>query len=373
MVKNLRQYSDLFFYIFWTILLIGKGFGFTNKDQIFVYMTYFSLVFAGLKLLFSTYTKKELLIISGLFILGFVVWRFSNSTSVFLTIITLSACKDMQIQKLLKYTFLVKLLLFVLVTSLAMCNFIDPGKVERIVNGVYLGERYCLGYGHPNTCQYTLFMIYILFAYTYKTKINMISITIMALYNYFIYKYTDSNTGFLMCNFLLVYMALQKTKIKTLINTVMYFVSDYIYIILVPISFVCCYLSTKMNLLNNLGTLSARFWTASNIVFNNPLNIFGSTVMDTDFGFIKILYSYGLIVLALYVFIHTYLLKKLKEKDMAIEYFSLVLMALYSLLESYSASILMNMTLFLILYFTKQKELDERMSVFSWCSTLIHK
>lgn len=350
---KLVEKSYIFFYIFWSILLIGKGLGYTNKDSIFVYMTYFSLIFAALKLVFTKYTMKELIVVIILHLIGIIVWRCSNSTTVLLTIIVLVSCKDIQMKNLFKYSFWVKTLFFICVTTLAILNVIDPGKIERLVNGVYLGIRYCLGYGHPNSCQYTLFTIFILFIYAYKEKINLYHILIMALYNYFIYTYTDSNTGFMLCNLIIAYLVIKKTYIHKYFEKIMYFCCDYIYILLVPISFICCYLSSEVGMLNNLGTLSARFWTASAIIKNYPFSLFGTLTTETDFGFIKIIYSYGLIITILYVLGHTFLLKYLKKKKLTFEYFSIVLLAIYSLLESYSMSILMNATLFMFLYFTE--------------------
>lgn len=80
----------------------------------------------------------------------------------------------------------------------------------------------------------------------------------------------------------------------------------------------------------------------------NVLTLLGSGNIKTDYGFVFIGFQYGLIALLIYIIANTALMKEFFKRQYYIEFFIVLIYAIYTILESYSASILMNTSLILL-------------------------
>ena len=122
--------------------------------------------------------------------------------------------------------------------------------------------------------------------------------------------------------------------------------------------FIPSMLSVLHGAFSNLGTFLSRFNTAANIIRAFHINMFGSTDVVTDMGYIEILFSYGIIFFALFIFASTKLLKFFMKHEMFVEFSIVFVYAAYTIMESYSASILMNTSLIFMscLLFKQTKE-----------------
>lgn len=150
------------FYIFWTLLLVGKGLGMTSSNTVMVSITWVAIVFAILKLIATKWKKQELVISGALLILGLLVFMKTRDAAVLLTIMTICAAKDIDLRELFKYSFWFKFGMFFVRTSLALANVIDRQVLVRYDSGDIHTVRYALGYGQPNATHYTLFVILVL-------------------------------------------------------------------------------------------------------------------------------------------------------------------------------------------------------------------
>ena len=68
----------------------------------------------------------------------------------------------------------------------------------------------------------------------------------------------------------------------------------------------------------------------------------------TDYGFVFIGFQYGLVILLIYILANTALMKKFFRQQYYIEFFIVLIYAIYTIVESYSASTLMNTSLILL-------------------------
>lgn len=346
--ERIVNWKSFFFYIFWIMLLVGKGMGYDSRSSTFRLMTWIAISFAIVKLLLTRWRKKELLICFSLSLLGILVWYFSKDTAVLLSIVTLISLKDIDILQLFKVSFWIKGPMFVLRTSISILGFIDKQMMYRYSNGVIIAKRYGLGYGQPNATHYTLFVIIALCIITYHERLKLAHYFLMMLYNAYIYTYTNSKTGLGITCFLIVASYLASNKKYLYIHKLVSKIINNAYIIGAILSFLICYLVAKMEYLSNLGTLSSRFLTATKVINNYSINLFGSPGVITDFGYVNILYGNGIIVWFAFIIGNTLLLKKLESYHLQIERIILLCYAVYTLSEAYSISVLMNFSIVML-------------------------
>ncbi len=126
----------------------------------------------------------------------------------------------------------------------------------------------------------------------------------------------------------------------------LFYLSDKAYFVGAFLSIMICVLFPVFPVLKTFGTLSSRFRTGYAVIMDHVVPpLFGTMTMNTDFGYIEILYRNGIIVFLLFI-IGSYALTKRfvkrQEWELAIV---MVLYAIYALAESSTASVLMNVSL----------------------------
>lgn len=341
-------FSSGFLYLYWTILLCGKGIGYSSQDDIFRSATWFAMIFVFLKLLSTKWrSQKEIEYCILLNIIGLIVWLCSDDAAILLTTITVTSLKDVNIRNLFVYSFWMKTIFFVIITTMALQGIIDIQPMDRYELGVSVVTRYGLGYGQPNVPQYTLFVITALGIMSYYHKMKWWHYLIMLSYNYFIYTYTNSRTGFVLSECLLIctYLVCKYPRIHETLKRL--WLVKYCYIIGFILSLVISGLFASIDFLRSLGTLSSRFGSGADVILSNSINLFGTEDIVTDFGYINIMYSYGIISLICFLLAWTSLIKKIVLNNYVIEALVLVFYSIYTLSEAYTASILMNVSLML--------------------------
>lgn len=335
--------ENFFFYSFWLILLIGKGLGFTASSPLFQKMTWIAIGFAFIKLLMTRWDKKSLIICVLLNSLGILILLFSHETAPLLTSIAITSSKDIDIHKLLKVSFWIKMVFFLVVTSLAILGYID--NQEGIWFSGIIRVRYGLGYGHPNSTHYTLFIIVSLCILIYHNKMNLFHYAVLFGYNYFIYRYTFSRTGFYLTILILILSYFSDKKFGKYILKSSYWICDKAYLMGCFLSIALCLYYSQKGMGSQFDTAVSRFLTGFRIINSNRLNLFGTYNIDTDLGYIKILYGHGLIALIILILGLTKLMKLMKNYQFNIELIILIVYSLYTFMEAATMSILMNLSL----------------------------
>lgn len=344
--KYTIKLQNMCVYVFWAILMVGKGLGLTSRNYEFRYMTAAALLLVFVKILTSRWSREGLVRSICLGLIGVAVWIKSGETDILLTMVIIISCKGIDIYKLFQIGVYIRAGLFLLRTSLAILNVTDmqPMRYTRDETGV----RYALGYGHPNTTQYELFMIIMMIVLVWRYKMKLWHWLCLCGYNFFIFKYTGSRTGaFLICLVLLFTYLVNRNPASLVGKAVKHF-GEYAYIIGAVVSFLMCLLLDKVPLLQSLGTFSSRFFTGRWVMRNMNLSLLGVSGVETDLGMVSILYGHGLIVFIFFIVTMTLLMKSFRQKKMYTEEIIGIAYALYNMMESSSLSCLMNiMWLFL--------------------------
>lgn len=342
-----KSITKLLFYIFWTLLLTGKGLGMTSSSPVMVSITWVSIIFAILKLVTTKWEKQELVVLGVLLILGQIVFMKTRDAAVLLTIITICAAKNIDLRELFKYSFWLKFGMFFVRTSLALANVIDRQVLVRYDSGDIHTVRYALGYGQPNTTHYTLFVIYGLLFLSYK-NLKTWMFVLLEFYNAFIFSYTDSRTGFLVTSLLVLCMWAIKSKAIYKIFKSFGRALCYSYLFLAVLSFATPYFINILMKYVGEGTFLSRFKSGAGILTTNTLTLFGSGNIRTDYGFVFIGFQYGLVILLIYILANTALMREFFRQQYYTEFFIVLIYAIYTMMESYSVSVLMNTSLILL-------------------------
>jgi hypothetical protein len=344
------------YYIFWNMLMIGKGLGFTGASKELQNITYIAIIFLVIKLFYTPWRKNEILWCFILITYGLCNWIFSKYTGVFLSILTILGSKGVSRYKLFRMALYIRAALFIYMLFTALLGLSDMEVNYRWAGGTQIMKRYSFGYGHPNAAHYAFYTLIVLYLLVRTKKLNFIHYVIITVANIFVYRYTNSRTGLTMVFLLLALIMIYNLNLVSIIRDK--FISK-IYILLALISISIVYLYGTISFLQHLGTLSSRFFTANNLVNTFSLTLFGIPDIETDFGYIAILYQSGIIAFFLFVMGNTILLKKAFEEKNLIKVSCLVTYGIYTMSESYSASILMNFMLIYMADFLFKDEVEE--------------
>lgn len=348
-VKYIVRLDNLCVYIFWGVLMIGKGLGLTSEYQEFQYITLFAFPFAAIKIFRTPWTREDLFRNIFLGVTGIAVWIFSKKTDVLIAIIVIIACKNISIYKLFKLAFGIRATLFFTRTSLAILGYLDLEYAPRWYAGGY-DVRYALGYMQPNTTHYELFVITVLALLLWHNRMRLPHYLCLFGYNFFIFRYTDSKTGMVLIAVTLVLVYLTDRKPGILFGKPIRYIGKYAYIAGALFSLIGCILYRKWPAFRMLGTFSSRFQTGLWVISNRPFSLFGVRGVNTDLGMIDILYGRGIIVFIVFLVAMTALMKRFSQKNMYTEEIIGIIYAVYTMMESYTTSILMNMMLLFMVW-----------------------
>lgn len=349
-VKKIEMVSlaTVCFYIFWITLMIGKGLGFNNENELFRYITVAVIPFVAVKFLLTHWEKREFILCVVLNVIGIVIWVTSKDAGILLTIITITACKDINIYKLFKVTLWIRGPMFFVRTTLGILGIMDIQYKPRYVSPNEYVVRYALGYGQANATHYTLFIIIALILILYHKRMKFFHYAIVLAYDLFIYHYTNSRTALILSILILAMTRIIDGRYSGLIKAVLRKFGKYAYISGAACGLAVCLLSDKLPTSGAFGTMFSRFRTGGRVVNSNHLTLFGNTGIVTDFGYIAILYGSGIIIFLLFLVSMTILFKRLEKSGRYIEQIVLIVYAIYTVLEAYTGSILMNIGLFFL-------------------------
>lgn len=337
--------KNICFYIFWITLMLGKGWGLSSADSSFVRMLVCVIPFLGIKMILTKWNGiNELVWCALLNLLGIVVWICSGSADILLTMVAITACKDINLKKIFTLTLWVKGSMFVLRTTLALVGIVENETKTRADRGLDI-IRYGLGYGHPNIAHYLFLSIIILALLLYHNKMKVWHYLSLLLYNLYLFSKTNSRTATYMVLLCIISIYLFDKYKAVLYKSILRFVGKYVYILAAGTSFIIVILFTKVEILRSLNTLSSRFSTGYRTVENNKLTLFGLKNINSDLGYITTLYSSGVIVFLLFVVGMTLLMKELIKRHRYIEILFFAILAGYHMMANYNDTITMNQLL----------------------------
>jgi len=138
-------------------------------------------------------TKSNILIIMVLVMLILISMKISKGTAILNIILFIITAKGMDIDKVIKFDLVIKLILIILVYILYINGLTEYVVIYRNDSSVL---RYGLGFGHPNTFSVYLMSICLDFLYLkFKSKQKKFAYLAIVLAIIFISKYCDSRSS----------------------------------------------------------------------------------------------------------------------------------------------------------------------------------
>ena len=349
-----KKYSieELLCYCALIMLFITKVMGeLAVSDTLKLIMATACLMLA-IKLTCMKWTGTELVIAIYLNLLGILIWIFSGRYNILVTILVITSLKDIEIKRVLKVCFWSAASFFAVHMILILLGVLASELSYSLDEGIR--KRYGLGYLHPNPAHSVVVGIIFLALIAYKEKLKTCHYILLVAFNLIIYHFTDSRTGMLLACLGIIgaYIVhlISKFKLEKYVdvivqNKIIKFLISNIFILMAVLSVVACIMYAEYGIFNNLGTLSSRFLTASRVIENNAITLFGQRNIETDLGYIYILYRYGIVFWSIGLIAYSILLRRMIESKLYTECIMILCFAAYSMVENFTGSILANITL----------------------------
>lgn len=326
--------SELNIYVF--LIVISIQYAFVNTDLEFtgILSTVFFLIegiIFGIYLINRKYQLKTFVAICILLLIGVLTYYTTGSTAFVIMLMAAVMFERINYTKAFRLIFVIRLLLLITVIILALAGIIDIYKREIIKSGES-SIGYGLGFTHPNRLAFViqfLILIYLCYKNKHLKKSNLAILLFFTLIGYFI---TKSRTLLINTTGVLVLIFLLKTS---LLHKVTQMIVDIFSPLITPI---CAAISIIVPLLMLKATgqlqtvlfyinglLSSRFTHIYRAFLNYPVTLFGGTsdfsklqdiysYSTIDNGYIRLLYSFGIIGFCLFILFTVISVKKLIAK-----------------------------------------------------------
>ncbi len=336
-VRNNCTISELFYYAFFAIMLIAKGFGLYQGQKVYTFALGVSALLIALKVLSTRHSLYEWLAIVLLSALSAMIFLNSNEIGVLVIVATIIGMKNVPVKRIMfagcviwTITFFVRML-----TSLLHLN----RDIFKVQDKFHLGFiiRWSLGQPHPNVLQisFILFCAFILYLTHFKgMKLYLLSI-ILFIGNLYIFLYSFSITGMILAVFYLVLnIYLNDIRQRVLKKYELYLAEKIAFVSVVPAA---AFFSIGAPLLFKGGLweffnklFNTRFNIAREYMRMNPVTLFGTgycnelppDLNNLDCSYVFALMHYGIIffvlMIAAYVLLILHQIRSNKLIELAI-------------------------------------------------------
>lgn len=347
MLSNIKvSYKEIFFLCFFCIITFGKSIGLGADNKFLQLITIVAFVSLGIKFSITKYTFNEFMFSFSVVILGMATYFVTKREGILLTILTIVGLKDVEIGKVFKCTFFIRVIMYISTISLTLLGLIENKKILHWREGVGYVYRYGLGYDHPNLLHSTLFILVALFLYLYYKNLNIVHYSFIFILNLIIYKFSLSRTGFyliILSLILTIFMKKDKTNLK-------YKLTSLVIPSCVLFTFVSGFFYGKLEIFNKIDRLlSGRIYYTSYFLKNYSLSLFGNNLyVDNnliDNSYIILLANYGIIVFILYLAIYRKVIKNFIINRLDKELLVIIIFSIYGITEGFLPNIFMNISL----------------------------
>ena len=339
--KDQISKGNVCFSIFWGFLQFGKGMGYVASTPAFLTLLCCGIPFALGKILLTRWKQREMITLLVLNAIGIAAMISSGETTFWLTFFCISAAKDVDFKKLLKINLVVRGTMFVARTTMAIVGLLDMQVRYRFQSGMIIETRYGMGYDHPNTAQIELLGLILVLFFIYGKRLKWPHYLLVLAYNHFIFTYTDSRTAYILAIVYVIGVAIINCTKIGIVQFAFRIWSDSSWALCILLSIVGCILYETDPGFRTLGTFSSRFLSATEMISTEPLTLFGGKV-NTDLGYIQIIYSGGLVVAAVYAVGIARMTAKLRKRNEKVLLWALSCFAVFTILEHSVFSVLTN-------------------------------
>lgn len=361
--------TDLF-YLFFYLNVFCKGIGLSNDSSFYKILLVLGILVLGIKYMTTLYSKKDLFKVIFLCVTGILSFLVTRKPTIMLTCLCLAGIKGIDIERLFRGTYRIRLWTFISVVGLSLLGVIENTSIKMWRNG-HFDVRYSLGFGHPNSLHLAFFILVATFLYVNFYQMYLLKYAMIIIANYFVYKFSGSRTGFfgVLLLIVIIYLShLQSYRVKRIICVL----PKYVLILLMLASFILAWLYGKVPFVTALDSaFNGRLSYSNHFIMNYGVSIFGHSLVNEnalfDNGYLFLYVQFGVMGTLLIVgFI--YMICKNVECNMDVRKAALVLAFLvYIFTESFSPNIFMNVILIFVgplLYNETQRDMETTYKIF---------
>ena len=190
--------NDVFYYISFLSLVFAKTLGFYSGDMEYKLIMAFSMLFLGLKLLFTKYTLKEVMIMAIVGLYAMFIFVKTGYVTFTITILTVLGLKNVDIPDLMKKTLFVRIICISVLVTASVSGIVGNAVKDQFEDGL----TYSYGFQSPNEFMVNIFITVALILYLNYKKLNILHFLLSIYAFYAVYRVTNSTTGFMLGMFL---------------------------------------------------------------------------------------------------------------------------------------------------------------------------
>lgn len=190
--------NDVFYYISFLSLVFAKSLGFYSGDLEYKLIMAFSMLFLGLKLLFTKYTLKEVMIMAIVGLYAMFIFVKTGYVTFTITILTVLGLKNVDIPDLMKKTLFVRIICISVLVTASVSGIVGNAVKDQFEDGL----TYSYGFQSPNEFMVNIFITVALILYLSYKKLNILHFLLSIYAFYAVYRVTNSTTGFMLGMFL---------------------------------------------------------------------------------------------------------------------------------------------------------------------------
>ena len=321
--------EEIFYYLFFAILLFAKGIGLYDGMKEFTICLLAAFLCFAVKICLTEHTLGELLQMAVLLGMGFLSWRNSGEKAAFIYIAVIVGMKHVPVKRVFKVGAVIWTIAFFGTTILALTRQIPDLALVHSKLGLGHIIRWSLGYTHPNVLHISYVILLVFFFYLARLNRRQLLIWtgVAYLFNFYIFLYSVSYTGLILTT---VYLLLNlyfnlRTKESRLEK-----------ILIMCVFPVCALLSVigpvvvKGRMFDILNKMMNTRWNLSRyFLTHQPITLFGGRMTDLpdtsysiDCSYVYALMYYGIalfvLLCAAYFLTVRYEVKMEKRKELAI-------------------------------------------------------
>lgn len=297
------QLSELLYLLFFGIMLLAKGIGLYDGQNIYKVFLVLAFLCIVLKMCITEYSFKEWAAILFLLVLSVIVYRVSGEKGVLICMTMIVAMKNVS----LKRCFWVGLTVWGIAISVRF--LISLFFIENVATAVQTKNitgavlRYYMGFPHPNVLHISYLILAALVIYCFKETYSLKHLALLLAGNLFLFFYSYSFTGALIVT---LYVCLSYYVKKRRIHKFEYFLvmlvfpGCILFSVLFPIVLQGKAFELADKIFNNRINFAKHFLTFENMsLLGNNLASITTEIITMDNSYVFTLVTYGILIFVL--------------------------------------------------------------------------
>ena len=185
--------NDIFYYFSFLSLVFAKSLGFYSGNTEYRIIMMFSMLCLGLKLVFTRYSVKELLVMGAIAAYAVFIYLKTGYITFTITVVTLLGAKDINVHDLMKKVLFVRLICMTVLVSASVAGIVGNYVKDQFDDGL----TFSYGFQNPNDFMVNVFVNIALIFYLNYKKLNILYFLLSAYAFYAVFCVTKSTTVFL--------------------------------------------------------------------------------------------------------------------------------------------------------------------------------